>query len=226
MKMKMKISFVVLMLIVISATTVAQSSVSFRMNSGRGSRNFSLDYSSFGDYGYGGFRGHGYGSSFMSYYRPDYWPNYESSFMSYYRPDFYRPRRYYNQLSYRPTVISQPIGRTTVVQRPVIVRSAVIQDNRANQEIRNKKERFLQMLKGEKKIEAIKNLVGFSFDKEVEVALTEILLTDPDPEIRKLVAESLGKTNNKVFLVALETAKEDTDKNVSREADASIRKLK
>lgn len=77
----------------------------------------------------------------------------------------------------------------------------------------------------EEKIEAIKNLVGFSFDKKVEIALTKILLTDADPDLRRQVAESLGKINNKAFLVALEVARQDTDDSVSREVKALIAKL-
>lgn len=203
------ISFIVLMLVIVSATAVAQSSMSFHISSyGRGSRNFSLDYSSFGDYGYGGYGRNSFYGSFSSYGR---YPRY-SSYSSYYRS--YMP--YYSRPAPIVRTITQPAVRQVVVQA------------RRSEEVRNRKEKFLQMLKGEKeeRIEAIKNLAGFSFDKKVEVALTEILLTDPDPEIRLAVAESLGKTNNKAFLAALEAAKKDTDDGVSQEADASIRKLK
>lgn len=217
------ISFIVLMLVIVSATAVAQSSMSFHISSyGRGSRNFSLDYSSFGDYGYGGYGRNSFYGSFSSYGR---YPRY-SSYSSYYRSymPYYRP--IYQQRYYQPVVIFRPAPIVRTITQPA-VRQVVVQARRS-EEVRNRKEKFLQMLKGEKeeRIEAIKNLAGFSFDKKVEVALTEILLTDPDPEIRLAVAESLGKTNNKAFLAALEAAKKDTDDGVSQEADASIRKLK
>lgn len=224
------ISFIVLMLVIVSATAVAQSSMSFRISSyGRGSRNFSLGYSSFGDYGYGGYGRNSFYGSFSSYGR---YPRYSSYSYSHYQPrpyyrsymPYYRP--IYQQRYYQPVVIFRPAPIVRTITQPA-VRQVVVQARRS-EEVRNRKEKFLQMLKGEKeeRIEAIKNLAGFSFDKKVEVALTEILLTDPDPEIRLAVAESLGKTNNKAFLAALEAAKKDTDDGVSQEADASIRKLK
>lgn len=223
MKAKMKISFVVLMLIALSVMTLAQS-MSFHMSSyGRGSRNFSLGYSNFGDYGYGGYGRSSFYGSFSNY---GYYPSRHSSYYMPYYSSIYQQRGYY-----QPVVVSRPVVQsivTTVVQRPVVIRLAVVQDDRSNGEIRNKKDQFLRMLEGKKeeRIKAIEDLIGFSFDKKVEVALTEILLFDQDPEIRQLVAEALGKTNNKAFLVALEAAKKDADDGVSQEADASIRKLK
>jgi HEAT repeat protein len=50
---------------------------------------------------------------------------------------------------------------------------------------------------------------------------------DPDPELRKEVAESVAKVKNREVLPALEKARvEDTDKEVREEADKAIKKIK
>ena len=77
--------------------------------------------------------------------------------------------------------------------------------------LRRKKSEQLKILKiGDKaeRIQAIHELAPFSFDDGVRRALEKILLSDPDPEVRKEVAVSFGKTENQLVLAALRQAKE------------------
>jgi len=209
--MKTRITILMLIVIAIPGITIARTSMNLRIGSyGRGgSRNFSLRYYS---HGRRSFRGS------YSIYGYRYQPSYRSVYYQsiYSRPICYQP--------IVPIIVSRPIVTTPViVQQPV-----VIQNDRFRQNTRNRMERFLQML-GEKKearIEAIKNLIGFSYNKRVETALIEILLHDEDPELRWQVAHSLGKINNKAFIVALEMAKEDPNDAVAQEALASLTKLR
>lgn len=95
--------------------------------------------------------------------------------------------------------------------------------------LRNKKSELLKTLKiGDKarRIKAIAELAGYSFDDNVRKALEEILLKDPDPELRRQVAESLGKVKNRKVVPALEKARaEDSDEKVRTEADQAIKKI-
>ena len=75
--------------------------------------------------------------------------------------------------------------------------------------------------------EAIRELAGFSFDNKVREALEGILLSDPDPELRREVARAFGKTTNKKVLAALQKAKvSDPDMEVHHEAHKAILKIK
>lgn len=79
----------------------------------------------------------------------------------------------------------------------------------------------------QQRIEAIDELAGFSFDAHVRQALENILLSDPDPELRKAAAKAFGKVENAEALPALEKARvEDVDEDVRREADNAIKKIK
>jgi hypothetical protein len=96
--------------------------------------------------------------------------------------------------------------------------------------LRNKKSELLKTLKiGDKanRIKAIAELAGYSFDDNVRKALEEILLKDPDPELRRQVAESLGKVKNRKVIPTLEKARvEDSDEGVRAEADQAIKKIR
>ena len=75
--------------------------------------------------------------------------------------------------------------------------------------------------------EAIRELAGFSFDNKVREALEGILLSDPDPELRRQVAKSFGRTSNKKVLAALEIAStDDPNKEVRQEAYKAIMKIR
>jgi len=74
--------------------------------------------------------------------------------------------------------------------------------------------------------EAIKELAGFSFDDNVRAALENVLLSDPDPELRKEAAQTFGKVKNTKALAVLEKARvEDSSEDVRKEANQSIKKI-
>ena len=94
---------------------------------------------------------------------------------------------------------------------------------------RKKIELLEQLQRSDKKrrMEAIRELAGFSFDDNVRIALESVLLTEPNAELRKEAAQSLGNTNNIKALAALEKARvEDYNKDVRKAADEAIKKLK
>jgi len=98
-----------------------------------------------------------------------------------------------------------------------------------NKKLQSRKNELLKMLETgnkEQRTEAIKELAGFSFDDKVRLALENVLLSDPDPELRKEAARSFGKVKNAKALAALEKARvEDASEDVRKEADQSIKKL-
>ena len=74
--------------------------------------------------------------------------------------------------------------------------------------------------------ETIKELAGFSFDDNVRAALENVLLSDPDPELRKEAARAFGVVKNANARAALEKARvEDSSEDVRKEADQTIRKI-
>jgi len=105
-------------------------------------------------------------------------------------------------------------------------------ENRAElfEKLLRKKSELLKTLKignKKKRIEAIRDLAGFSFDGNVKKALEDVLLSDPDPELRQQVAESLGKTANENVVAALQKAKvEDSNREVRQEAYKALIKIK
>jgi len=139
-----------------------------------------------------------------------------------------------------PVWVSPPV---VVEHLPVVVEKRIVVQprqyvytpsyNPANAKLyarlRQKKSELLKALKGADKGErakAIVELAGFSFDGNVRQALEDVLLKDPDPELRRKVAESLGKVKNKQVIPALEKARaEDPDQEVRRAADEAIRSI-
>ncbi len=76
------------------------------------------------------------------------------------------------------------------------------------------------------RLEAIENLAEFSFDDKIRKALENVLLSDPDPELRKQVARVFGEVKNTQALPALEKARvEDSNEDVRKEADNAIKKI-
>lgn len=98
------------------------------------------------------------------------------------------------------------------------------------EKLRLRKSELLKKLRigdKDKRKETIRELAGFSFDKKVREALEEVLLSDPDPELRKQAAESFGKTSNKKVIPALEQAEaDDPNTEVRQEAYKAIIKIR
>ncbi|MCX5637738.1 MAG: HEAT repeat domain-containing protein [Planctomycetota bacterium] len=118
-----------------------------------------------------------------------------------------------------------------IVEREIVVRPQYDRKTaKLFEQLRYKKGELLKKLEmGEKeeRKKAIDKLAGFSFDEKVRGTLEHILASDPDPELRKEVAESVAKVKNREVLPALEKARvEDTDKEVREEADKAIKKIK
>jgi len=142
--------------------------------------------------------------------------------------------------SFVPVYVTSPVVRT----RRVVTGSRVIVEPKrceykpsydsANAKlfakVRNRKSELLKALKiGDKpaRIKAITELAGYSFDDNVRKALEEIILADPDPELRKQVAESLAKVKNMNLIGTLEKVRVyDTDIQVREQADKAIKKIK
>lgn len=134
---------------------------------------------------------------------------------------------YYREPDYY-VVTSQPqvIERQVVVVQP----SEEDEDTQALYEaLRYRKSELLKELRlgnKEQRIEAIDELAGFSFDDQVRQALESVLLSDPDPELRKEAAKAFGNVKNTKALPALEKARvEDSNEDVRKEADNAIRKI-
>ena len=91
---------------------------------------------------------------------------------------------------------------------------------------RKKNSELLKILRigdRERRVQAICDLAGFSCDDRVRKALEEVLLSDPDAELRKQVATAFGKTKNPSVVAALEKAKaEDSSREVRQAAYRSI----
>ncbi|MGA1979573.1 MAG: HEAT repeat domain-containing protein [Sedimentisphaerales bacterium] len=84
----------------------------------------------------------------------------------------------------------------------------------------------LQMPNKELRREAIDELAGFSFDDNVRCALQNILLSDPDPELRAEAARSFGEAKNANARAALEKARvEDPGVDVRKAADQAIKSI-
>ncbi len=137
----------------------------------------------------------------------------------------------------QPTVIRKTpvvIEKQTVVvstSSPQVVQPVEFDEStlELNKKLQSKKNELLKMLETgdkEQRIEAIRELAGFSFDDKVRYALENVLLSDPDAQLRKEAARSFGKVKNIKALPALEKARvEDSSEDVRKEADQSIKKL-
>jgi hypothetical protein len=76
------------------------------------------------------------------------------------------------------------------------------------------------------RLEAIEQLAEFSFNDQVRYALENVLLSDPDPQLRKEVARIFGVMKNINALPALEKARvQDPDEDVRKEADNAIKEM-
>ena len=134
----------------------------------------------------------------------------------------------------RPVVIQR---KTIVVQKPVVL----VQENKITAKtdeetlklfasIRNKKDNLLEQLgvsDRQERIKAIEELAGYSYDDKVIEKLKDILLKDPDVELRKEAAKAFGEGRNRAVVSILEQAKtSDSDESVRREAESAIAAIK
>jgi len=149
----------------------------------------------------------------MSFVVVDYWPG---EVVDYYPAACY------------PPVIERP---TVIVKEPTVVNvttNAKINDE-TFADVRNKKSELLKkVMIGDKasRMSAIAELGGFTFDDTVREKLSEILVSDPDAEVRKEVAKAFGKLKNEKVLPVLEKVRvSDTDVEVRQEADRSINQI-
>jgi hypothetical protein len=128
-----------------------------------------------------------------------------------------------------PVVVERPpviVERQTVIVQPQQFDESTLQLNINLQYKKSELLKQLQMPNNELRKEAIKELAGFSFDDNVRAALENVLLSDPDPELRKEAAQTFGKVKNTKALAALEKARvEDSSEDVRKEADQSIKKI-
>lgn len=122
----------------------------------------------------------------------------------------YYPHYPFRLEPYYPVVIEQP---PVVIERRIVIRKPRKCDGEECEllkRIREKKSEWFKKIKEENKEErreAVENLSGFSFDPLVRAVLEKVLLSDPEPGVRKAAAKSLGKVNNWKVLSCLEEGK-------------------
>jgi hypothetical protein len=118
------------------------------------------------------------------------------------------------------------IERQTVIVQPQQFDESTLQLNINLQYRKSELLKQLQMPNKELRMEAIKELAGFSFDDNVRQALENVLLSDPDPELRAEAAHSFGEVKNANARTALEKARvEDPSVDVRKAADEAISSL-
>ncbi len=172
---------------------------------------------SFGHY-YPHYYGHHYPyyrwyGGYRSYYRPWYGHSYY--------PGYYRsPRSSFWVSGYYPIVINRKsAARKTEAANPP-------KHAELSQSVRQHKSEQLKVLRigtKENRQRAIRELARFPTDPKVREALERVLLSDPDPELRKQVATLFGATENAKTVAALKTAKAiDPDRDVRQAAYRAI----
>jgi hypothetical protein len=136
----------------------------------------------------------------------------------------------------QPVVVERPpvvIERQTVVYSspPQVVQPQQFDEStlQLNMDLQYKKSELLKQLQApnkEQRREAIDELAGFSFDDNVRYALQNVLLSDPDPELRAEAAHSFGEVKNINARAALEKARvEDPSVDVRKAADEAIKSI-
>jgi len=123
------------------------------------------------------------------------------------------------------------IVERTVVVHPVGYDEDTDEDTRALYEtLRQRKVILLTQLQTsnkEQRKDVIRELAGYSFDDTVRQALEEIMLSDPDEELRKEAIRAFAEVKNTQALDALEKVRvEDSSWSVRKEADEAIKKIK
>lgn len=132
-----------------------------------------------------------------------------------------------------PVVVERP---PVVIEKQTVVYSTVMQPQQfddstlqLNMSLQYKKNELLKQLQvpdRELRRGAINELAGFSFDDNVRAALVNILLSDPDPELRVEAANAFGEVKNTGARDALEKARvKDPSEDVRRAADEAIKSI-
>jgi hypothetical protein len=136
-----------------------------------------------------------------------------------------------------PTIIERTpvvIERQTVVystSSPQVVQPQQFDQStlQMNMDLQYKKSELLKQLQApnkELRRQAIRELGGFSFDDNVRAALENVLLSDPDPELRAEAADAFGAVKNANARAALEKARvEDPSVDVRKAADEAIKSI-
>jgi len=184
-------------------------------------------------YGYSHFGGHGghyrrlghhpYGSSFgcmpRLHRRRGYWGPQHIGFGR----DYWHT----NLIVETPLIIVQP---RVITKKKVIVNPTYnAETQKLFKRLRAKKGELLRKLKltdKKRRQEIISELAGFAFDEKVKKALEDILLFDPDPELRIEAARSFAKVKNDKAIPTLEKVRiEDPEEEVRKEADKAIKTI-
>jgi len=180
-------------------------------------------------------RSHGYvyigvGHHYPHHYRHGYW----------YPPPFY----YVGYPFGYPYCWTEDCYPDVFVERPVVIvretatpaqvyRVPAVPDEETLSlfaSIRNKKAELIKQLQSTDKTERIKaiaDLAGLTYDDQVREKLKDILLNDPDPDLRKEVAKAFGKSKNDAVISILEEVRVgDDNKEVRQAADQAIKNIK
>ena len=149
------------------------------------------------------------------------------------------PHYWYGDGCASSVIIEMPVvvhRRIVSVPKPAMQVQRIIPAN-ADEEtlalfasIRNKKENLLAQLEAadkESKINAITELAGYSYDETVIEKLKDILLKDPDSELRKEAAKAFGEGRNPAVAPVLRQARlGDSEKAVRDAAENAIKAIK
>ena len=184
--------------------------------------------------------------------RPGFHGGYRDDYRFSHRPRYFEPA--WGRRDYRPRRQTIIIGSgcwydrgpdyyvvapPRVIERvPVVIEKQIVfvqpqqfdeSTLQLNINLQYKKSELLKQLQApnkEQRREAIDELAGFSFDDNVRAALENVLLSDPDPELRAEAAHSFGEVKNTGALAALEKARvEDPSVDVRKAADEAISSL-
>ncbi len=172
---------------------------------------------SFGHHYHSHFHG-GYYSHYPWHRRHYGWPYYGSS--CYWGPGYYHwPGYHYSSIGIRLTAPHRPVRAEAPQTEPA-------RNPQLSEAMKRKKSELIKIVKiGDKnsRIRAIEELVVFSADTKARVTLEEVLLSDPDPDLRKQVATQLGKAECKQAVPALKIAKaKDSNRDVRQTAYRAI----
>lgn len=180
----------------------------------------------------------GYYGHYGPYWHHGYWGG--PWYPYYYGPDVVYVDPYYPPpvivappyVAPAPVIVPPPMAAPApvVVRPPLPPQSIPAPVNNAGVEkIRLRKSQLLSQLKEgtkEQKLYAVGELGGYSWDDEVKAALENVLLSDPDPQMRSQAADSFGKVKNPNALSVLEKVRvEDSDIGVRQAADSAIKQI-
>jgi len=174
-----------------------------------------------------------WGFDFMlgPWFGPGYYPPYSPgvAYANPYYPYAY-PYNYTNVVVEGPVIVEKPPVVITQPAAPVqIYRAPAVQTSDKFADVRMKKAELLKQLASTDKAEkmkAISGLGGLSYDDEVMAKLTEILLKDPDADLRKEVIKAFAAVKNQKVIFTLEGVRvSDDNKEVRQAANECISAL-